>query len=437
MSPRALAALLSLALAGCGSGAESPVSPTEETGECATSGQVGFVRDTLREMYFWYSELPDPDPASFASPEAYLEAVRFRPLDASYSYITTKAASDAFFSDSQFIGLGIAYLQTGDAELRVAQVFPDGSAAEAGLRRGDYLVEVGGRSVVELLQTGGLGAAFGPDEVGVTVALAWRTPSGERQAAVLAKRLVTIPTVSATAVFDVAGARVGYVFFRNFVRPSHEALDSAFAELAGQGVTDLVLDLRYNGGGLVDVAQHLASLIGGSGTAGEVFLAFRHNDKNAHRDTSLLFEDRVGALDLPRLVVIQAGGSASASEAVVNGLRPFMPVTTVGDRSFGKPVGQYGFEFCEKVLYPVAFVVANARDEADYFDGIAADCPAVDDLDRPIADPDEGSLAAALFFLRTGRCRAAAAGEAELRARRRAAGKPFAGDPWRQLVGAY
>jgi hypothetical protein len=115
-----------------------------------------------------------------------------------------------------------------------------------------------------------------------------------------------------------------------------------------------------------------------------------------------------------------------------------MRVTVVGDRTFGKPVGQYGFDFCEKVLFPVAFATENALAEADYFDGIPADCAVADDLDRQIADPGEASLAEALHVIRTGACSPGAAAEAEIQARARAAApRPYAGDPWRQLLGAY
>jgi C-terminal peptidase prc len=392
----------------------------------------------MQEWYLWYDKLPDPDPAAFDSPEAYLQAVRYQPLDTSYSYITGQAESDAFFSDSQFIGVGVSYRQVGSVGLRVAQVFPGGPAAEAGMRRSDYIVSIGGQPVAQLLQTGSVGAAFGPDDEGVSVAMAWRTPSGEEREATLVKRLVTIPTVSATAVFDAGPSRAGYIFLRNFVRPSTDALNTAFDQLLADGATDLVLDLRYNGGGLVDVAQHLASLIGGQPTAGEVFVRFRHNDKKASQDQTELFESKPNALEVPRLVVITTRGSASASELIINSLRPFMTVTVVGDRTFGKPVGQYGFDFCEKVLFPVAFATENALAEADYFDGIPADCAAPDDLDRQIADPAEASLAEALHVVRTGGCSAGAAAGAEIQARRREViPRPHEGDPWRQLIGAY
>src|SRR5438874_13690601 len=108
------------------------------------------------------------------------------------------------------------------------------------------------------------------------------------------------------------------------------------------------------------------------------------------------------SLGLDRLVVITTGGSASASEMIINGLRPYMPVTVVGSTTHGKPVGQLTYNFCDKVLYAVAFKSTNARGEGDYFGGIPADCAAPDDLDHPLGDASEGSLAAALQYLRTG-----------------------------------
>jgi C-terminal processing protease CtpA/Prc len=198
-----------------------------------------------------------------------------------------------------------------------------------------------------------------------------------------------------------------------------------------------VLDLRYNGGGLVSVAQHLGGLIGGAPTSGKVFAEFFHNDKNASRNTVYRFEDPPQSLDLPRLVVIATRSSASASEAMINGLRPFMPVTVVGNTTYGKPVGQYSFDFCDKVLIPVAFTVRNARGEGDFFDGIPADCAAPDDLDNQIGSASEASLAEAIHVLTRGSCSGRAAGVARAQASFRARVpelRPANG--WRQLIGA-
>ena len=156
----------------------------------------------------------------------------------------------------------------------------------------------------------------------------------------------------------------------------------------------------------------MASLVGGSRTAGQVFAEYFHNDKNAFRNEVVRFETQPGALTLNRLVVITTQGSASASELVINSLRPFIPVVIVGDRTYGKPVGQYAIPFCDKILAPVSFQLRNANGEGDFFDGLPADCAAPDDLDHPIGDAMEGSLREALTVISTGACSAPAAATA-------------------------
>ncbi len=432
---RSLLVLLAFLGAACNENAQNGQSTSSD--DCSTQGQVSFVRDALQDWYYWYQQLPDPDTGSFDSPEAYLEAVRYRPIDTSYSYITSKAASDAFYSDSQYIGFGFSYRRTSATELRITQVFPDGSAAEVGLLRGDSLLSVNGTPVPELLSTGAIDSAFGPDQEGVTVDITWRDLAGAEHRATMLKRKVTIPTVSQAAILDDDGTRVGYLHFRNFVQPSVAALDTAFTQLRAGGATQLVLDLRYNGGGLVSVAQHLAGLIAGQPTVGKVFVNFTHNDKHTDKNSSYDFESLPQALGVKRLVVIMTGASASASEAVVNGLRPYLDVKTVGERSYGKPVGQYGFDFCDKVLYPVCFLVTNARGEANYFDGIPADCPASDDLDHALASPSEASLAEALYVVRTGHCSGAASATGRLQALLRTQAPQPRHDGWRQTLNAW
>jgi len=220
------------------------------------------------------------------------------------------------------------------------------------------------------------------------------------------------------------------------VTPSMDALTDAFAALRGERVDELVLDLRYNGGGLVSVARHLASLIGGTRTEGQVLAEYFHNARNARRNEIIRFEPREEALTLERLVVITSRSSASASEMIVNSLRPFLPVITVGAPTFGKPVGQYGLNFCDKVLYPVAFTLRNALGQGDYFGGIPADCQAGDDLTRQIGDPDEASLREALHVVRTGTCSAPVLESAPAR-RRATTDRRLDPTGFRALINAY
>jgi C-terminal processing protease CtpA/Prc len=376
---------------------------------CAVSGQNLYVRDVMQDLYYWSQFLPNVDPTRYASPEAYLEAVRYQPLDRTFSYVTSRAANDAFYSESQFIGfgLGVRYelINEGtDIRVRVAQVFGDSPALETGLSRGDDIVAVGGMSIRQWWESGRLGEMFGPTEIGYTSTILYKRAGADPVERAMTKRLVTIPTVSYAGVIDMDGRKIGYLFFRNFVTPSFAALDDAFTAFKAANVSELVLDLRYNGGGLVSVAQHLGSLIGGVRTNGQPFAEYFHNDRNAFRNRTIRFESKEQALTLDRLFVITTRSSASASELVINALRPFVPIITIGETTYGKPVGQYGIEFCDKVLAPVSFTLRNANGEGDFFDGFAPTCSAPDDLDHQLADVQEGSLAEVMFILRQGRC---------------------------------
>jgi carboxyl-terminal processing protease len=429
---RGIVVLLALGATGCPALNQGPQSPSE----CTTAGQNTFVQDTMKDIYLWYDKMPNVDAKSYDSPEALLEAIRYKTLDTHFSFISSKAEDAAYYSDSKFIGMGFGTEQTSPTELRLAQVFPDSPASDARLARGDFLITVNGKAVADMLKAGAVD--FGASQIGVQVQLEWRSPGGQSHSAMLTKREVTIPTVSVAEVYPTRSHRVGYVFLRNFVQPSVSALDNAFAMLEKEGADELVLDLRYNGGGLVSVAQHLGGLIGGKGTSGKVFAEFFHNDKNTGKNNKMRFEDPAHSLDLRRLTAITTRGSASASESVINGLRPFMTVTVVGDTTYGKPVGQYGYDFCDSVLYPVSFQVRNALGQGDYFAGIPVDCAAADDLEHGLGNTAEASLAEALHFVETGSCSGHAAAAARIHQSRRAAvPQPLSADGWRQLINAY
>ncbi|MGH9659482.1 MAG: S41 family peptidase [Bryobacteraceae bacterium] len=386
---------------------------------CSVASQNLYVRDVLNDIYLWYQFLPTVNPTSFRTPEAYLDAVRYRPIDNTYSYITTEAANDALYDDSQYIGFGFS-TQILDSAMYVSHVFEGSAGQAAGLDRGTRITQINGQPVEALIANGTIGSAFGPSEIGVQSTISFLTRDGASRQASMTKTLVTIPTVSLTSVFNVEGRKIGYLHLRNFVRPTFEALDQAFEALKQAGATELVLDLRYNGGGLVNVAVHLASLIGGSLTSGQVLAVYDHNDKNRAYNRTLRFEEPSHSLNLKQLVVITTRSTASASELIINSLRPYIPVAIIGEATYGKPVGQYGIPFCTKILAPVAFSLRNASGQGDYFDGLQPTCAAADDVTHELGDVREASFAEAITFLRTGNCSAPATSATEsLRVRAR------------------
>lgn len=372
---------------------------------CSTPGKVHRVHDVMQAWYLYLDQMPARDPDNFDSPSAMLDALRVNPPDR-YSFITDRESSLRFTEDGERIGIGLsAILVEEPDDYRVVDVIGGSPAAAAGMARGDRLLTINGRTVADWFQNEGLGTAFGPDEEGVTVTLSARRPNGEEYSLELEKTLFEVDPVSVVETFElVDGRKVGYLHFRSFILPAQERLDEVFTDLQSRGVNELVLDMRYNGGGRLSVAEQLAGQIAGDAVIDEVFARMIHNQARSDNNRERTFGEETAALGLDRLVVIGTARTASASELVVNGLRPYMAVDLIGQRTFGKPVGSYGFDVCEKILFPTAFAIRNALGEGDYFDGLAPTCEAPDELERALGDSQEGSLAQALHFLNNGSC---------------------------------
>lgn len=396
----AASAFVSIA-AGCG-GSSGSGSQSVDGGACTVLEQNQIILEIMQDIYLWNDRMPMANPADYSSPEAFLQALLV-PED-EFSFITSAAADDAFFGDSQFAGIGFQSRQPGDGTVRVVDVFEGSPAELGGLARGDSIVAVDGRPIEDVLAEEGFSASLGPPTVGTTVELDWIDVAGQAFSSVFTKEVVTIPPVSAASVIDTATGKIGYFLFRNFVEPGVPALNRVFADLREAGIDELVIDLRYNSGGLLSVLEVLANLIGGEITQSQVMYSLVYNDNNAFRNETRPFSDTGNAADLPRIVIITTGSTASASEMVINALRPFIDVVLIGDTTFGKPVGQLGFVFCEKILRPVSFRTVNAVGDTDFFDGFAPDCAAEDGIDTALGDPAEASLSEALTYLQTGSC---------------------------------
>lgn len=400
-----LAAVIALS-AGCGGSNSSQLASataSASAADCSLAGKETYIYQDMQDVYLWYQSIPALDPTQYASPNDLLSAIVYKARDR-FSYITTQAEATAYYSDSQYIGFGFQQVFVSATDPRIGEVFPGSPAEQGGLARGDKLLAVDGASVVDLINQGTYDSAYGPADLGLQRTITYQDLAGVQHTVTLAKAVITIPTVPVTKVIDSGGHKVGYIVFSNFVQPSFTSLQQAFSNLQAQGVDRLVVDLRYNGGGLLSVAQYLASLIGGNQTAGQVFGNLTYNDKHSDWNQTMNFQSPAAALGINQVVFITTGGTASASELVINSLKPFIGVTIVGSTTYGKPVGFNGQNFCTDVLYPVTFSMTNAAGAGDYFAGFPPDCPAVDDLAHGLGDTAEGSLAAALQYINNGTC---------------------------------
>jgi len=213
----------------------------------------------------------------------------------------------------------------------------------------------------------------------------------------LVKEVIDIQTVLYSSVFEEGNDTIGYFVFTSFIDTSFDELQALFENFRNRGVNKLVIDLRYNGGGAIWIADALASWVFGD-NRGEVFAEIRYNAQNQDKNYSYaMVSMNEGLNGLDEVVVITSGETCSASEMLINGLKPFLPVTTVGGTTCGKPVGMSPKRICDKMLLAVNFAVYNADGEGDYFDGITAQCPAQDDPSLPFGDNGDPMLQAAAW----------------------------------------
>lgn len=217
------------------------------------------------------------------------------------------------------------------------------------------------------------------------------TPNGKSVS--LTKTILDENPVYINKVIVSGSHKIGYLMYNGFYANYDLQLNTAFAELKSQGITDLVLDLRYNGGGSVQTATYLASMITGQ-FKDQIFSKQKWNDKiNAYfasEDSELLnnrFTDKIGAtsinsLNLTKIYILTTDGTASASELVINGLKPYINVIQIGDKTVGKNVGSitlYDSETFNKkdvnsshkyAMQPLVLKIVNASDFGEYTDGL-------------------------------------------------------------------
>jgi len=409
----------SLVLAGCGGGDDSGPGIVDAPDECSVESKKQFVWDVLNDSYLWADQMPAAiDLDDYLDEEELLNELRYQPADR-YSFITTLEAEEARQSNTM-VGLGVSLqLNTTEDAYIVRYAYENSPAWNAGLRRGHQIVALDGEPVAELVDAMDAGAltwreVIKPAEVGVSLQMSWLDTQAELQRAEVVKDAIVTNRVHGDSLLNTDVGTVGYFAFTSFTEASAAELRQVFEQFSAEGVDELILDLRYNGGGRISVAQQLASSVAGENTVDEVFVSYRHNSTYTDRDSSIGFTNPGEALDLSRVIVLTGEGSCSASELVINSLQPFIGVTVIGETTCGKPIGMYLHEFCDKVLYPIEFQVVNAFEEGDYFDGLTPDCVVADTPRYPWGDVRDSQLAAALDYLQTGSCPAVAGKPAQL-----------------------
>ncbi|MFN3620368.1 S41 family peptidase [Sphingorhabdus sp.] len=401
--------------------ATPPPPPPPTTTSCSLTNRQNFAASVLNEWYLFPETLPASlSPAPYGTVQAYIDALtataRGQGRDRFFTYVTSIQEENAFYSSGASAGFGIRLAFQG-TRLFVIESFEGAPALAAGIDRGTEILAIGTDSsnlvaVADILASqgsAGVTNALGPNTVGTSRVLRIADASGTRNVTVSKTEYNIAPLSSryGVKVLDNGGQRVGYINMRTFISTADNQLRTAFADFRAQGITNFVIDFRYNGGGLVSTAELMGDLLGGNRFTSDVFSVTRFRASKASNNETRRFTPQPQSVSPVKIAFISTNATASASELVMASFVPYLGVNAalVGSNSFGKPVGQIAVDqtACDDRIRVVAFAKENASGQGDYYSGLAgtmrSTCAAPDDITRALGDPQEASLRTALDFV--------------------------------------
>ena len=427
---RAFGGMLAMAvmLSGCGGSDEGTIStggstpapaPTASTG-CSLRERQDWAAAQIREWYLFPDTLPATlSNASYTTVDDYIDALtataRAQRKDRFFTYLTSIKEENAYYNAGSSAGFGIRFaLDQSGQRLFSAESFEGAPGLAAGIDRGTAIGTTSATlrtvsAIVAAEGTAGLTTALGPDTAGTARVMQINDAAGTRTVTVTKTDFSLLPVSSryGAKIIQDGGQSVGYINLRTFIKTAEPALKTAFADFRAKGVTKVIIDLRYNGGGLIETAEYLGDLLGGARSTSEVFDYVTFRTEKASNNTTRFFAPQPESIAPTRIAFIGTGGTASASELVINAFTPYLHSNAglIGTNTYGKPVGQIALdrEACDDRLRVVALATQNAARSGDYYDGLAtkveASCQASDDIGYQLGDPLESSTRQALNFL--------------------------------------
>lgn len=380
------------------------------------------LRDSVYFYTYYFYLWQDKLPGSFATfnyrtADQLLEQLKTyalgpngQPYDR-YSFLDRSGAINQEIQQGLMGSLGFEVRYQTEQDLYIKKVDIGSPAYQAGLRRGWQLTALNGRTDLSL-------AAMEQDDFmflfnaiyGQSVQISAKDPSGQTHQLSLQSNIYNLQPILNRKVIDQGGRKVGYFAFDSFVslQQIRTQLDMAFAEFASAGVRDLIVDLRYNGGGDVSTANYLSNLMAPSSAHNQLMNRYVINGLLKFEGWDLFlfgpsFYNKQNALEPENLYFLVTNSTASASELLINNLTPYANVHIIGDSpTYGKPVGYFGWDIMGTELYAVSFQTLNSLGQGDYFDGMPYDKWAKDDLTKDFGDPAEAMTAEALFHSQYG-----------------------------------
>jgi C-terminal processing protease CtpA/Prc len=407
-----------------------------------------WLRSWTNDTYLWYDEVDDNDPENF-SVLAYFDQLKTNELTPSgtpkdnFHFSQDTAEYNELSQSGISSGFGFSWefgSTTVPRELTVRFTEPGSPAASANVPRGAKVVSINGVDFVNDNTQQGVDTindGLFPDDAGTTTSFEFELVDSTTLTADITSDDIIVTPVQNVKVLNTDNGKVGYFQFNSFIVTAQEGLIDAFDTFVEENVTELVMDLRYNGGGRLALASQLSYMVAGPNqTNNATFETLRFNDKNPTTNPvtgqsisptpfystvidyneGLLTNTLLPSLSLTRVYVISTDATCSASEAVMNALRGIdVEVVQIGSTTCGKPYGFYPTDNCGETYFTIQFQGVNNKGFGDYADGFMPTatpnfdfelpgCEVEDDFTTSLGEPEEGMLAATLEYAATGSC---------------------------------
>lgn len=377
-------------------------------------------------FYLWQDQLPQWGsgifkPSIYKTAEEVLQGLKQYTKDADgelldrFSFLDRTGAVNESIQEGLSGSFGFDVRYNNEVDLFVKLVYPGSPADKAGIKRGWQLLEINGNKKLDYASFDAENFAFLNHalDASSSISLKLKKEDGTEAMVNLSRTNFQIHPILYNQVYTVGAKKVGYFVFESFISTETSDQKDTYVKnelrqlLSGfesQGVSEVIVDLRYNGGGAVITAEYLSNMLAPSTANGQLMYSYLIN-KQLEADgwkefffTPVNFE-KTNGLNLNRIYfLVTKGSTASASELLINNLSPFVDTKLIGElHTYGKPVGFFGWPILGVDLYAVSFKTINSKGYGDYFKGMPVDQNAGDDVSKNWGDPEEVMLKQALY----------------------------------------